>query len=370
MNLKAFSIIAASVVAALVGGYWITQRSSVPAPPPGTAAGPARPALTVQTVTPVRGQVPLTLTAQGGIAAWQEAIVGTQSNGLRLTRLHAQVGDWVRKGQLLAEFAADTVHADLLQARAALLEAQAQAADARSNADRARSIADTGALSTQQIHQFDTAAKATSARVEAARAALDAQQLRLGYTRVLAPDAGVIAARSATVGAVVPAGTELFRMVRQGRLEWRAEVVARDLPRLQPGQKARVRTPAGTMLDGTVRQIAPTLDAQRRVALVYVDLPDAMAHGARAGMYASGTFVLGEAAGWLVPQSAVVSRDGLSYVFAVGPDGRVQQRRVETGARMGEQVQILQGVDGSAPLVRTGGGFLNDGDTVSVQSAR
>ena len=125
MNLKAFSIIAASVVAALVGGYWITQRSSVPAPPPGTAAGPARPALTVQTVTPVRGQVPLTLTAQGGIAAWQEAIVGAQSNGLRLTRLHAQVGDWVRKGQLLAEFAADTVHADLLQA----LQAAVAAAD-------------------------------------------------------------------------------------------------------------------------------------------------------------------------------------------------------------------------------------------------
>ena len=58
------------------------------------------------------------------------------------------------------------------------------------------------------------------------------------------------------------------------------------------------------------------------------------------------------------------------FPFAVGPDGRVQQRRVETGARMGEQVQILLGVDGSAPLVRTGGGFLNDGDTVSVQSAR
>ena len=60
------------------------------------------------------------------------------------------------------------------------------------------------------------------------------QQLRLRQTRVLAPDNGVISARSATVGAVLPAGQELFRLIRQGRLEWRAEVAAADLARLKP----------------------------------------------------------------------------------------------------------------------------------------
>lgn len=377
--MKRKPLIALAAAAALVagGGYWMVKRSSVPASATtgsaavaGKQAEGAKPALTVQVVHATRGSVSLTLGASGNIAAWQEAIVGSQSNGLRLTELRANVGDWVKKGQVLAVFAADTVNADVYQARAALLEAEAQAADARSNAERARSIAGTGALSTQQINQFRTAEKATAARVQAARAALSSQQLRQGFTRVLAPDSGVIASRSATVGAVVPAGTELFRLVRQGRLEWRAEVVGQELARIQSGQRVQVTSNAGSSVEGTVRSVAPTLDPVKRVALVYVDLPGTAQNSAlKAGMYASGQFVLGQADGWLVPQTAVVSRDGFNYVFAVTPQGKVQQRKVTLGARQDAQVQVLEGVDGNLPLVREGAGFLNDGDLVRVTQA-
>ena len=375
--MKRNTLIGLAAAAALVlgGGYRMLQRASVPASAPAASAArgavsAGKPALTVEVVYATRGSVPLTLGASGNITAWQEAIVGSQSNGLRLAELRANVGDWVKKGQVLAVFAADTVNADVLQARAALLEAEAQAADARSNAERARSIAGTGALSTQQINQFRTAEKATAARVQAARAALSSQQLRQGFTRVLAPDSGVISSRSATVGAVVPAGTELFRLVRQGRLEWRAEVVGQDLARIRSGQRVQVNSNAGTTVEGTVRSIAPTLDPAKRVALVYVDLPGGTEQGGlKAGMYASGQFVLGEAEGWLVPQTAVVSRDGFQYVFAVSGEGKVLQRKVTLGARQGEQVQVLEGVDGDLPLVRAGAGFLNDGDLVRVTRA-
>ena len=90
---------------------------------------------------------------------------------------------------------------------------------------------------------------------------------------VLAPDDGVVSVRSATVGAVVAPGTELFRLIRQGRLEWRAEVAATDLARLSVGQNVRVQPVGGPALTGTVRMVAPTLDPQTRNALVYVDLP-------------------------------------------------------------------------------------------------
>lgn len=375
--MKRTTLIALAATAALVlgGGYWMMQRAAVPngksAASAAEAGAPAgKPALTVQVVHATRGTVPLTLGASGNIAAWQEAIVGSQSNGLRLAELRANVGDWVKKGQVLAVFAADTVDADVLQARAALLEAEAQAADARSNAERARSIAGTGALSTQQINQFRTAEKATAARVQAARAALSSQRLRQGFTRVLAPDSGVISSRSATVGAVVPAGTELFRLVRQGRLEWRAEVVGQDLARIRSGQRVQVTSNAGTVVEGTVRSVAPTLDPAKRVALVYVDLPGGTDNGGlKAGMYASGQFILGEVDGWLVPQTAVVSRDGFNYVFAVASQGKVLQRKVTLGAREGELVQVLEGVDGELPLVQSGAGFLNDGDLVRVTQA-
>ncbi len=187
-------------------------------------AGQPRPALTVSTAQPQRMQVPLRLVANGNIAAWQEASIGAESNGLRLTELDVRVPTWAmwsKAGQALATFSADTVLADVAQSRASLLEAQANAAEAAANADRARSLQATGALSQQQIQQFTTAEQTAKARVEAAQAALNAQQLRLKYTQVVAPDSGVISARTATAGAVAGAGTELFRMVRKGRLERR-----------------------------------------------------------------------------------------------------------------------------------------------------
>ena len=329
-----------------------------------------RPALTVQTAPPQRTAMTQRLAANGNVAAWQEASIGAESNGLRLTDVRVNVGDSVKAGQVLATFAAEMVQADVAQARASLLEAKAHAAEAASNAERARTLQASGALSAQQIEQYTTAAQAAQARVEAAQALLQAQQLRLQHTQVRAPDHGVISARSATVGAVVPAGTELFRLVRQGRLEWRAEVVGQDLARIRSGQRVQVTSNAGTVVEGTVRSVAPTLDPAKRVALVYVDLPGGTDNGGlKAGMYASGQFILGEADGWLVPQTAVVSRDGFNYVFAVSPQGRVLQRKVSLGARQGELVQVLEGVDGEMPLVRAGAGFLNDGDIVRVTRA-
>src|SRR5690606_23039086 len=160
----------------------------------------------------------------------------------------------------------------------------------------ARTLETTGALSAQQINQYLTTAQTAKARAEAARATLEAQQLRLTQTEVLAPDDGVISSRSATVGAVVGAGTELFRMIRQGRLEWRAEVTSEELGRLKPGTVATIRAANGSEVKGKVRMIAPTVDTNNRVALVYVDLLPTAAGvpPVRAGMFASGAFELGE----------------------------------------------------------------------------
>ena len=211
-----FAVIAACLLLA-TGGALVYSGASRAADEP--RAGQTRPAMTVTTAQPQRTPVPLRLAANGNVAAWQEAIIGAESNGLRLTDVRVNVGDMVKAGQVLATFSADTVLADVAQSRASLLEAQANAAEAAANADRARSLQATGALSQQQIQQFTTADQTAKARVQAAQAALNAQQLRLKYTQVVAPDSGVISARTATVGAVVGAGTELVRMVRKGRLE-------------------------------------------------------------------------------------------------------------------------------------------------------
>lgn len=360
--------VAAAVLIALLA--YSLSGSKPPGPGPDEKKGAAsKPALTVTVTAPEQAMLPVTLTANGNLAAWQEASVGAEASGLRIAQVRVNVGDRVRKGQVLATFAADTVRADLAQARAALAEAEASAAEAASNATRARSLQTTGALSASQINQYLTAEKTAQARVQAANAQFQAQQVRLAQTAVHAPDDGVISARSATVGAVVPNGTELFRLIRKGRLEWRAEVTSTELGRLSAGTAATVTAASGARLGGRVRTIAPSIDPQSRIALVYVDvepLPGPAAGSARAGMFARGEFELGAVPTLTVPQQSVVVREGFNYVFRLNPDNRVSQVKVQIGRIAGDRLEIASGLAADVRIVATGAGFLNDGDLVRV----
>ncbi len=365
MNRSSRILLLAAATAALLGAAALAVRA---ADEKKTAAEAApRPALSVTTTQPRQMTLPLRVSANGNIAAWQEAIIGTEANGLRLAEVRVNVGDVVKRGQVLATFTPDMTRADVAQVRAVVAEAEAALAEAAANAARARELATSGALSEQQINQFMTAERTAQARLDAQRAQANVQALRLRQTQVLAPDDGVISARSATVGAVLPAGAELFRMIRQGRLEWRAEVAAPDLARLRPGDKALVTTPAGDTIAGKVRMIAPTVDVATRNGLVYVDLP---APGSlRAGMFARGEFDIGSSAARTLPQAAVLLRDGFHYVLRVGPDAKVVQTKVEVGRRVGERVEITGGLGADARVVASGGGFLADGDLVRVVDA-
>ena len=365
----ALTVLVVLFVLAVGGGafwYFAASKSGRAAAP---AASAPKPALTVTVELPQTSRLPITLAANGNIAAWQEAVIGAESSGLRLTEVRANVGDVVKAGQVLATFAPDSVQADVAQARASLVEVEASALDAAGNAERARSLQSSGALSTQQINQYLTLEKTAKARVEAAQAVLGAQQLRSRQTQVLAPDSGIISARNATVGAVVGSGAELFRMIRQGRLEWRAEVTASELGRILPGTPVSVLPASGGELRGKVRMLAPSVDLQTRAALVYVDLPSTTAgkaSSARAGMFARGEFELGATDALTVPQRALVARDGFNYLFVLGADNRVSQAKVQTGRLAGERVEVVSGLAPGTRIVVSGAGFLNDGDVVRV----
>lgn len=330
-------------------------------------AATVKPALSVAAIQPQPATLPLRISANGNIAAWQEASVGTEANGLRLAEVRVNVGDVVKRGQVLATFAADTVNAELAEARASVAEAEARLMEASANAQRARELQAKGFLSPQRVAQDVTNETAARARLDAARAAARSRQLRVGQTRVLAPDDGVISARGATVGAVLPAGQELFRIIRKGRLEWRAEVSAADIVRVKPGMTAAVTPPGGAPVKGSVRALAPTIDPQTRNGIVYVDLPDSGT--ARAGMFARGDFEVGATQGLTLPQSAVVLREGFSYVLRIGPDSKVTQTKVAIGRRAGDRIEITGGLEPNARVVASGGAFLADGDTVKVVEA-
>ena len=304
------------------------------------------------------------LPANGNVVAWQEAVIGPEIANYRITEVRVQVGDTVRKGQVLARIASDTVASELAEAQASVAELEASAAEARANAARAKELKEKGFYSSQLNTQYQTAEHTALARLAAARARQQAAGLKMDKTAVLAPDDGVISARSATVGSLTQPGQELFRLIRGGRLEWRAEVPSADLGKVKAGMVATLTAPGGEVVKGAVRAVAPSVDPQTRSGLIYVDLP---ASGAvRAGMFARGEFQLAQSPALTLPQSALVLREGFAYVFRLEGEGRVAQTKVELGRRLGERVEIVSGLDAAARVVESGAGFLADGDAVKV----
>ena len=322
-------------------------------------------ALTVTVVQPEQQNWKQTFTANGNIAAWQEVVIGSELSGQRLTRVNVNVGDEVKRGQVLAEINSDTIRADLAAAKASYAEAQAVLADAVTNNKRIQQLRNTGAISAQELTQYQTSQATAQARLDASRAQIESNQLRLAQTQVISPDNGVISARTATVGSLAQTGQELFRLIRDHRLEWRAEVTTSDLYKLKQGMNARIFSPdpAQPAITGKVRMIAPVIDPQTRYGLVYVDLPATQAF--RMGMFVKGEFDLGEKPALTIPQTALLLRDGFAYVFIVGKNNRVAQQKVTVGRRLADRVEILD-LPANVKLVASGTGFLADGDLVTV----
>lgn len=332
----------------------------------GDAAAPttAQPSLTVELVSPRYENWADVLVASGEIAPWQEASIGTRIGGVQLDEVLVNVGDVVRKGQLLARYNEDTLRADLAQLDAAVAEARANVAKARADAERGQGLETIGALPKQTLELYRTQVQVTEAQLASAQALRDAQALRVRYARVVAPDAGVISSRTATVGTVSTMGAELFRLVRRNRLEWRAEVPADALHRLKAGDAATLRTLDGAPVTGTLRQLSPMVDTGTRNGIAYVDLP--AGSGLAAGMYVTGRFTLAQRKALVIPESAVVLRDGSRYLMQVDAQRHVHAIKVATGRRQHGAIEIVGEVDPRAQFIKSGGAFVSDGNLVQV----
>lgn len=184
--------------------------------------------------------------------------------------------------------------------------------------------------------------------------------------RVISPDDGVISAANANAGSTVQSGAELFRLIRKGRLEWRAELTADELMQIRKGMAAEITVGDGSTVKGKVRAISPSVDPQTRYGHALVDLPNDA--GLIAGLFARGEIRLGDGreVAQTLPQSAVVQRAGTAYVYVIGPDDKVEERRVVIGQRSGDRIEIVSGLEPGISVVESGGAFLTDGDLVRV----
>lgn len=326
------------------------------------AGGAVRPVLTVSVEQPKMQEITARVSAYGGVHPWQDVAVSSEIGGLKITKLTAEVGDLVKKGQVLAQLNDEDVQATLAVQKAALEEAQANLEQARANADRARALGPGGAMSQQDYTAVLTGEKTAKAKVAALKAQVASQQIRLKNTRIVALDEGVVSSKSATLGQVVSAGTELFKLVRQNRLEWRAEVDAAKLARIKPGMAVLIEV-GGMKLTSTVRKVSPSVDGATRTGLVYTDLPAA---DLKPGMALHGEVLVDKKPMLTVPTSAVVLKDGVSYVLTVDRNSKVVANKVVVGAKE-KGVAAVSGVSESDKVIVSGGAFLAAGDLVAVE---
>ncbi|HRN58772.1 MAG TPA: efflux RND transporter periplasmic adaptor subunit [Chiayiivirga sp.] len=302
--------------------------------------------------------------ASGQVAAWEETPLGVEVAGLRVIEVRVEVGQAVAAGEVLLRLDDRAARSDVAQARASCAEAEASLALATANLERGRALSGRGLMSAADFDQLGALRAQADARRATAEAALDAAGLRLSWTTLVAPDAGVISRRAVQPGEVVSPAAPLFHLIRQNRLEWRAQIAEGDLSRVAVGQAVRLRGAEGSIVEGRVRAVAPGLDAATRTALLQADLP---APGAlRAGMVAEGRIETAQAPVLTVPLAAVVRRDGFAYVFGVDQSQRVVRHRIDTGRVFAGRIEVLAGLEEGQPVVGSGAGFLGEGDRVRV----
>ena len=334
--------------------------------PTQAAVTTAKPSLTVGVAAVGTRPMARIILGTGSVAAWQPLIISAEIAGLRLVEVAVEEGDSVKQGQVLARFDDSILKAQAAQLDATAVEQEANLANARDDFRRAQELKASRNIPEATYQQRETAARGAEARLAMIRAQSAEVKAKIAQTLIRAPTDGVISKRTALLGSVGSVGGELFRLIRDSRIELQALVPELDIDKLAPGQQARV-THGDVTVTGTIRLVSPVVDAATRLGMAYVMLPSDS--GLKPGMFASAEIAVGAIDALSVPQEALVFPDGRPAAFAVGKDNRVALRLLETGVRQNGWVEIRAGLDSSDRIVVAGAGFLNDGDLVRVESA-
>lgn len=343
------------------------------------------PTANFRTVAVIRGDVENAVTAVGVLHPSRYVEVGAQVSG-QLKTLHAEVGDLVRQGDLLAVIdprvylaRVEEAQATLANLRAQLKIEQAQLTLCAGQSARHQELLRQDALAASEAEISEAALATAKAQIEAieariaqAEAAHSTARVNLGYTRIAAPMGGTVVSIAALEGQTLNANQQTPVLLRIADLDlmtvW-TQVSEADVLRLQPGQEVyfTVLGEPGRRWQGKLRQVLPTPELVNGVVFynALFDVPNP-GHELRVQMTAQVFFVLERAEQVLmVPATALGGGQGQKQGAAQGggdrkvqvlrPDGTVEARRVEVGVRTALNAEIVSG--------------LGEGETVVVGAA-
>lgn len=319
-----------------------------------------------QTVTVASAAVtnlPQIIAASGSVSAWEEVPVGAETGGLVATAVYVDEGSYVRQGQPLVQLNDALLRAQLRQQQAGVQTAQANLSRDEAALTRSQELKERGFLSQASLDTALANQRASSANLASAQASLSETQTRLSQATVRAPVAGLIIRRSVTRGQIVSAGTEMFRIVRDGRLELDAQVPETELALVRAGQAATVSSDQVGQTTGRVRIVTPEVDATNRLGIARIAL--AGGGGFRPGMFARAEIDVGAQPTITVPTASILYRENRSGVFVLTTDGHVRFQQVVVASRAADRSSVT-GLPVGSRVVVEGAGFLGDGDRVNV----
>lgn len=360
-----FVIVAAVVVAVLVGVVFVVKKVSGSSAP----SGPTSDMPLVSVAPPAVGPITTTVSINGTISARNELPLGIDTDSGRVAAVYVDVGDRIKRGQRLAVLDKSVIGPQTARLEASLAQATAEADLAQADWDRAQGVAASGALSKEAIEQRRAKLATTQAQVKVASAQLEETRARLERTEIRAPSDGLVLARNAEVGQIVtPGGEPLFRLAQSGEVELRGKVAEQDLPRLSVGQAVAVHV-AGVEkpFEGKVRLIGAVIDPATRLGEVRVAL--ATDPNLRPGAFGRGEVTISEASRMVVPQTAIMTDKEGTFVFIVGADEVVARRPVRVSDTTAHGVIVSEGLEGTERIVTVAGPFLRIGEKVKVDKA-
>lgn len=322
--------------------------------------------------SPVQRDITLPATLRGAA----EAAVYARTSGY-LQRWTRDIGEPVRKGELLAVIDTPEVDQDLAQALAGREQIKARLALAASSLGRWEGLRERDAVSQQELDERRAAHQQATADLASAEAQIRRLQQLQGFNRITAPFDGVVVRREVDTGALVSAGSgnatrELFYIARTNPLKLTVAVPQAYAAGVRVGQQVDVRLieQGAQTIKGTVARSAGAIDAATRSMQVEVELPNKEGH-LLPGAYAEVSVPLkGSGAGGLsLPPQVLQFRQDGPRIAVVTAAGTIDLRTVKLGRDFGRSIEVLSGITVSDAVVLNPPDAIEQGETVLAREA-
>ncbi len=314
----------------------------------------------------VQKEIRKPLTLVGTVEPSRRSLVASEVEGL-VERMEVKEGNYVRKGQVLAQFKKTQLFIALREAGAAHKEAKARHNQAVKNFKRFNELHDKGVASVQQLHDAETEKDVWSARIDQTTAKIDKLKYEIEQSSIVAPFSGFVTRKHTEIGQWVESGDPIVELIDISNVEISVDVPERYVNQIKLNTKAGIIFDAmpGMSFEGAVISIVPQADEAARNFIVKFGLPN-KDNLLISGMVARVSLMLGEeTVVTMVPKDAIVDANGSKMAFVVN-DGVANPVPVSVGFAYEDMVQVSGKLNPGQNVVIRGNERLKPGQPVSI----